>query len=74
MYERFGPIVTGKRVSFQLFFPNSTQLVNGGDPHISEIRVRGDFQSKIGGRDWEFASAPVMQRRDYVVSIPNSIV
>lgn len=65
MYERFGPIVTDKRVSFQLFFPNSTQFVNGGDPHISEIRVRGDFQSKIGGHDWEFASAPVMQRRDY---------
>ena len=65
MYEKFGAIVTQKKVEFQLFVPNSSQYKRGGDPQIQEIRIRGDFQSKIGGKDWEFASAPVMTKNQH---------
>jgi len=69
MYESFGAVVDGSRVEFRLFFPDNaidpSQYVRGGLPHIREIRVRGDFQSAIGGRDWDFASAPVMSREPH---------
>ena len=65
MYEQFGAIVKQKKVEFQLFLPNSTQYSLGGDPHIQEIRIRGDFQNKLGGKDWELASAPVMTKQSH---------
>lgn len=65
MFERFGPVVLGKRVEFKLFFPNNILFVNGGDPNIKEIRVRGDFQSQIGGKNWDFATAPQMTKREF---------
>ena len=64
VYEKFGAVVSGARVEFRLFIPDdgvdATQYVTGGDPHIREVRVRGDFQNHTGGADWDLASAPVM--------------
>lgn len=62
MYEQFGALVKKHTVEFQLFLPNSSQYTRGGDPQIQEIRIRGDFQSEIGGKDWDFATAPVMTK------------
>jgi 1,4-alpha-glucan branching enzyme len=65
MYEKFGAIVKNQRVEFQLFLPDATQYIRGGDPRIEKIQVIGDFQSKIGGKNWEIASAPVMTRQSH---------
>jgi 1,4-alpha-glucan branching enzyme len=69
MYENFGAVITDKKVEFRLFLPDNTvdpaQYVRGGDPKIKEIRIRGDFQSSIGGTDWEFNSAPVMSKNPH---------
>jgi hypothetical protein len=66
MYETFGAVVTQKKVEFKLFFPDRAvapaQYDRGGLPRIKEIRVRGDFQGKIGGKNWDFDSAPVMTK------------
>ena len=66
MYEEFGAVVEEQRVEFKLFFPDNardpTQYVRGNQPRIREIRVRGDFQSRLGGQDWELASAPLMTK------------
>lgn len=35
-------------IEFRLFFPK------GFDPDISSIRVAGDFQSQLGGTNWDF--------------------
>lgn len=42
------------RVQFRIFFPQ------GFPTHITSIGVIGDFQSKIGGKDWDVSSAPTM--------------
>ncbi len=69
MYESFGAVVEGDSVEFRLFFPDNAvdpgQYVRGGLPRIREIRVPGDFQSRLGGRDWELATAPVMVREPH---------
>lgn len=69
MYESFGAVVDGDSVEFRLFFPDNAvdpgQYVRGGSPHIREIRVRGDFESRLGGEDWELAAAPVMVRHPH---------
>ncbi len=71
MYETFGAAVdhTAKTVTFQVFFPDNTldpnQYRRGGLPHIAELRVVGDFQSQLGGTNWDPAAAPVMQKRQY---------
>lgn len=65
MYEQFGAVVRDQHVEFQLFLPNATQYVRGGDPRIEKIQVIGDFQNKIGGENWEIASAPVMTRQSH---------
>ncbi len=43
-------------VRFKLFFPS------GFDPQISEIRVAGDFQSRLGGSNWDFTNGLPMAR------------
>jgi hypothetical protein len=47
MYEKFGAVVQGSRVEFNLFLPDNTrdpsQYVRGGSPRIKQIHVRGDF-------------------------------
>ena len=69
MYQDFGPVVSGKRVTFRLFLPDNTvdpqQYTRGGSPNIKEIRVRGSFQSAIGGTNWELDSAPVMTQKPH---------
>jgi pullulanase len=69
MYETFGAVVTQKKVEFKLFFPDRAvdpaQYDRGGLPRIKEIRVRGDFQGKIGGKNWDFGSAPVMSKEPH---------
>lgn len=69
MYEAFGAVVEGSRVEFRLFFPDNavdpSQYVRGGPPQIREIRVRGNFQSALGGADWDFSTAPVMSREPH---------
>ena len=69
MYEQFGAVVDQDKVEFKLFFPDNTidatQYVRGGLPKIKEIRVRGDFQSQIGGQDWELATAPLMAKNPH---------
>ena len=68
MYETFGASVNqpAKTVTFQVFFPDNaldrSQYQRGGLPRIAEMKVIGDFQSQIGGRDWDIATAPVMAR------------
>ena len=69
MYEQFGAVIDQDKVEFKLFFPDNTrdpmQYVRGGLPKIKEIRVRGDFQSHIGGQDWELATAPMMAKNPH---------
>lgn len=66
MYEGFGALVQEPAVTFRLFFPDNqvdpAQYARGGTPGIRSVRVTGDFQSKIGGTDWDPASALAMQR------------
>jgi hypothetical protein len=38
-------------VRFRLFLPE------GFDPQIASIGVAGDFQSKLGGSDWDFSNS-----------------
>jgi len=68
MYQDFGPVVSGRRVTFRLFLPNNTLFINGGDHEIAQIQVAGDFQSEIGGTDWEAASAPTLTSADFHAS------
>ncbi len=69
MYESFGAIVTGNQVTFKLFLPDNAvdpaQYTRGGSPKIKEIRIRGDFQGKLGGIDWDLTSAPTMTREPH---------
>jgi glycosidase len=71
MYESFGASVdqAAKTVTFRVFFPDNAldprQYQRGGLPRIAQMKVIGDFQSQIGGRDWDIAAAPVMQRTQY---------
>ncbi len=69
MYESFGPVTIAPSVEFRLFFPDNakdpTQYTVGGLPRIVEIRVTGDFQSKLGGVDWDLASAPQLTKNDH---------
>ncbi|MCB1018814.1 MAG: 1,4-alpha-glucan branching enzyme, partial [Acidobacteria bacterium] len=69
MYESFGAVVTGSRVSFQLFLPENTvdptQYVRGGSPRIRIIRVAGDFQALLGGESWDPLTAPAMSRQPH---------
>ncbi|WP_455204949.1 alpha-amylase family glycosyl hydrolase [Kaarinaea lacus] len=64
MYENFGAVVNGNSVEFKLFFPDtskdSQQYQNGGLPRITCLQITGDFQSKIGGVDWDHNNAPQM--------------
>jgi hypothetical protein len=71
MYESFGAKVdqSAKTVTFHVFFPDNTidpsQYQRGGSPRIAEMKVRGDFQSRSGGPDWDIATAPVMLKQQY---------
>lgn len=40
----------GGEVEFRVFFPP------GPDPHVTQIQVGGSYQSKLGGKDWDFGS------------------
>ena len=70
MYENFGAIVNNQQVEFRLFLPDNkvahNQYTRGGQPHIKEIRVLGDFQNKISGKNWDFNSAPIMTKNPHV--------
>ena len=61
MYESFGTKVTGNQVEFQLFFPDrsrdASQYVRGALPGISKVQVVGDFQSRLGQKDWDPGTA-----------------
>ena len=67
MYQQFGASVSESTVTFQLFFPDNqiapSQYTQGGSPKIKEIRIRGNFQEQIGGENWEFETAPIMERQ-----------
>src|SRR5512135_2140398 len=69
MYENFGTVVTDHTVEFRLFFPDTakdpTQYSRGGLPKIKRLQATGDFQSQIGGADWDLSSAPEMARTDH---------
>jgi len=64
MYELFGAVVTGSAVRFNLFFPDNridpSQFQRGGSPRIKTLQVTGNFQSALGGQDWDFPNAPLM--------------
>ena len=74
MYEQFGPRLDGKKVEFQLFLPDRTvdpsQYSRGGEPHIDEVRVVGDFQSALGGTDWDHNTAPTLTESPH----PNGVL
>ncbi len=69
MYESFGTAVTHHKVTFNLFLPDNAvdpaQYTRGGSPKIKAIRVRGNFQSELGGADWALDSAPAMTREPH---------
>ena len=69
MYEEFGANVKKKKVEFKLFFPDNkrdpSQYTRGGSPRIKKIQVIGNFQSKIGGNDWDNLKAPAMVRKEH---------
>jgi pullulanase len=69
MYETFGPVVTGNTVEFRLFFPDNTrdpsQYTRGGSPRIQRIQIAGDFQTRIGGNNWDYRNAPEMVRNEH---------
>lgn len=69
MYENFGAVINGNQVTFKLFFPDnakdSTQYSKGSLPKIKQIQVVGDFQSEMGQRVWDTASAPEMTKEDH---------
>jgi 1,4-alpha-glucan branching enzyme len=66
MYEAFGAVVTDPTVEFKLFFPDNaqdpSQYTSGGLPRIARLQVTGDFQSQIGGTDWDYVHAPDMTK------------
>ncbi len=74
MYQDFGPKLDGNKVKFKLFLPDrtvdSSQYSRGGEPHIQDVRIVGDFQSALGGTDWDTGSAPVMTQTAH----PNGIL
>ena len=45
---QFGGDETQGALEFRIFFPA------GADPHVSSIKVSGDFQRALGGQDWDF--------------------
>lgn len=47
---------TSGAVEFKLFFPDPA------DPHITSIAVAGTFQTALGQTDWDFATAPHLQK------------
>src|SRR5262249_42144440 len=53
-------------VRFTVLFPDNAldvhQYVRGGPPRITTLKVIGDFQSQIGGTDWDIGTAPVMEK------------
>lgn len=65
MYQLFGPNRIGDKIEFSLFLPDRnidpSQYTRGGEPQIQEIKIIGDFQSAIGGKNWDIDSAPKMQ-------------
>ena len=69
MYEKFGAVVQGSRVAFNLFLPDNTrdpsQYVRGGSPRIKQIHVRGDFQSMLGRINWERDDKFKMQKLEH---------
>jgi pullulanase len=69
VYEQFGAVIDQSKVEFKLFFPDNSvdpaHYARGGLPKIKEIRIRGDFQSHIGGQDWELATAPMMAKNPH---------
>ncbi len=59
MKERCGAFQVGTgreagEIEFRVFLPN------GPDPEIQSIRVAGEFQPYLGGKAWDFASAPLL--------------
>ena len=68
MYQDFGPVVSNHRVTFRLFLPNNTLFTRGGNHQIAQLQVAGDFQSHIGGADWDSASAPTLTSADFRAS------
>ncbi len=67
MYESFGAVVEDNVVEFRLFFPDAnidpTQYIRGSTPKITTLRVTGDFQSTIGGVNWDYTNAPLMHKK-----------
>ena len=43
-------------IQFRIFLPSGT------DPHITAIRVAGDFQGQLGGTDWDFDTGVALVR------------
>lgn len=71
MYESFGPKIDGNEVTFQLFFPGSSEYIKDdtkpkyGLPEIKKIQVLGTFQSNIGQENWNIDNAPQMMKEHY---------
>jgi pullulanase len=69
MYEEFGAVVNNKTVEFKLFIPDNNvdpfQYIRGGSPRIQKIQVAGDFQSSIGGSNFDLNDAPEMIKHNH---------
>lgn len=85
MYENFGAVVSpeadpdgARTVEFKLFFPDAAldqtqySIVPGqdGKPRISKLQVIGDFQNKVGGVDFDVATAPELQSAPFPPAKP----
>ena len=45
---------------------------HGSSPNIAGIRIIGNFQTKIGGNDWDFATAPQMNAPVMFPAVPDA--
>ena len=69
MYEGFGAVVDGGRVTFQLFLPDNakdpSQYLRGGSPQIVSVSAPGSYQAQLGGTAWDMATAPGLEATDH---------
>jgi pullulanase len=69
MYEGFGAVVDGGRVTFQLFLPDNakdpSQYQRGDSPQIVSVSAPGSYQAQLGDTAWDLATAPELEATDH---------
>jgi pullulanase len=57
MYETFGAYDQNGCIEFKVFFPGKNDYRRGDDPKITALKVYGDFQKELTGKEWEATKA-----------------